>query len=57
MTSAQDLLAFIVSGENSGVILIGLPSYVTLAFFPFSFCSLLICSRASFTLHWGSLLL
>ena len=29
MTSAQDLLAFIVSGEKSGVILIGLPSYVT----------------------------
>ena len=25
MTSAQDLLAFIVSGEKSGVILIGLP--------------------------------
>ena len=29
MTSAQDLLAFIVSGEKSGVILIGLPLYVT----------------------------
>jgi hypothetical protein len=29
MTSAQDLLAFLVSGEKSGVILIGLPSYVT----------------------------
>jgi len=29
MTSVQDLLAFIVSGEKSGVILIGLPSYVT----------------------------
>ena len=28
-TSAQDLLAFIVSGEKSGVILIGLPLYVT----------------------------
>jgi hypothetical protein len=26
--SAQDLLAFIVSGEKSGVILIGLPLYV-----------------------------
>ena len=25
MTSAQDLLAFIVSGEKSGAILIGLP--------------------------------
>ena len=25
MTSAQDLLAFIASGEKSGVILIGLP--------------------------------
>jgi len=29
MTSAQDLLAFIVSGEKSGVILKGLPLYVT----------------------------
>jgi hypothetical protein len=29
MTSAQDLLAFIVSGEKSGVILTGLPLYVT----------------------------
>jgi hypothetical protein len=29
MTSAQDILAFIVSGEKSVVILIGLPLYVT----------------------------
>ena len=29
MTSAQDLLAFIISGEKSVVILIGLPLYVT----------------------------
>jgi hypothetical protein len=29
MTSAQDLLAFIVSGKKSGVILIGMPLYVT----------------------------
>jgi hypothetical protein len=29
MTSAQDLLAFIVSGEKSSVILIGLPLYAT----------------------------
>ena len=29
MRSVQDLLAFIVSGEKSGVILIGLPLYVT----------------------------
>ena len=29
ITSLQDLLAFIVSGEKSGVILIGLPLYVT----------------------------
>ena len=29
ITSAQDLLAFIVSWEKSGVILIGLPLYVT----------------------------
>ena len=27
--TVQDLLAFIVSGEKSGVILIGLPLYVT----------------------------
>ena len=32
MTSVQDLLAFIVSGEKSGVILIGLPLYVTSPF-------------------------
>ena len=29
ITSVQDLLTFIVSGEKSGVILIGLPLYVT----------------------------
>ena len=29
MMSVQDLLTFIVSGENSGVILIGLSLYVT----------------------------
>ena len=29
ITSALNLLAFIVSGEKSGVILIGLPLYVT----------------------------
>ena len=29
ITSVQGLLAFIVSGENSGIILIGLPLYVT----------------------------
>ena len=29
ITSVQDLLAFIVSGEKSGVILIGLPLYIT----------------------------
>ena len=29
MISVQDLLAFLVSGEKSGVILIGLPLYVT----------------------------
>jgi len=32
MTSVQDLLAFIVSGEKSSVILIGLPLYVILPF-------------------------
>ena len=29
ITSVQDLLAFIFSGKKSGVILIGLPLYVT----------------------------
>jgi hypothetical protein len=29
ITSVQDLLAFLVSGEKSGIILIGLPLYVT----------------------------
>jgi hypothetical protein len=29
MTSVQDLLAFIVTGEKSGIILICLPLYVT----------------------------
>ena len=29
MTSSQDFLAFIVSGEMSGIILIGLSLYVT----------------------------
>ena len=29
ITSVQDLLAFIVSGEKSGIILIGLSLYVT----------------------------
>ena len=32
ITSVQDLLAFMVSGEKSGVILIGLPLYVTRPF-------------------------
>ena len=32
MTSAQDLLAFIVASEKSGVIVIGLPLYVTCPF-------------------------
>ena len=32
ITSVQDLLAFIVSGEKSGVILVGLPLYVTSPF-------------------------
>jgi hypothetical protein len=36
MTYSQDLLAFIVSGEKSGIILIGLPlCYLT--FFPYCF--------------------
>ena len=32
ITSVQDLLAFIVSSEKSGIILIGLPLYVTRPF-------------------------
>jgi len=41
MTSSWDLLAFIVSGEKSGVILIGLPLYVT---WPFSLTAFNILS-------------
>ena len=37
MTTAQDLLAFIVSVEKSGVILIGLSLYVACPFVPCSF--------------------
>jgi hypothetical protein len=37
MTSAQDLLAFIVSGEKSGIVLIGLLLYVTCSFSLFRF--------------------
>ena len=36
ITSVQDLVAFIVSGENSGVILIG-PSLCYLTLFPYCF--------------------
>ena len=43
MTSAQDLLAFIVSGEKSGVILISLPSYV-LVLFLLSLLIFFLCS-------------
>ena len=32
ITSVPDLLAFIVSGEKSGIVLIGLPLYVTRSF-------------------------
>ena len=44
MRSAQDLLAFIVSGEKSVVILIGLPLYVT---WPFSLTAFNILSLFS----------
>ena len=44
MRSAQDLLAFMVSGEKSGVILIGLPLYVT---WPFSLTALSFLSLFS----------
>ena len=44
ITSVQALLDFIVSGEKSGVILIGLPLYVTL---PFPFTSFNILSLFS----------
>ena len=63
MTSVHDLLAFIVSGEKSCVILIGLPLYIT---WPFSltafsiislfsaFCVLIIICQEEF-LFWSSL--
>ena len=41
MRSAHDLLAFMVSGEKSDVILIGIPLYVT---WPFSLTALNILS-------------
>ena len=44
MRSAHDLLAFIVSGEKSGLILIGLPLYVT---WPFSLTAFNILSLFS----------
>ena len=44
MKSAQDLLAFMVSGEKSAVILIGLPLYVT---WPFSLTAFNILSLFS----------
>ena len=60
MRSAQDLLAFMVSGEKSGVILIGLPLYVT---WPFSLTVFNILSLFStfgvliiLKLFWFSLL-
>jgi hypothetical protein len=42
ITSVQDLLAVVVSGEKSGVIVIGLPLYVTRLFplTPFNILSL-----------------
>jgi hypothetical protein len=45
MTSAQDLLAFRVSSEMSGVIVIGLPLYDTRPFFLTAFNTLsLFCA-------------
>ena len=44
MSSIQDLLAFMVSGEKSGVILIGPPLYVT---WPFSLTAFNILSLFS----------
>ena len=49
ITSAQDLLAFIVSGEKSGVILIGLPLYLT---WPFSLTAFNILSLFSAFVFW-----
>ena len=43
MTSAQDLLAFIVSGEKSGVILIGLLLYMFLDLFPLLLLIFFLC--------------
>ena len=43
ITSVQDLLAFMVSGEKSGVILTGLPLYL-LDLFPFLLLIFYLCS-------------
>ena len=53
ITSALDLLAFMISGEKSGIILIGLPLYVT---WPFSFTAFnthsLFCAFGVLTIIW-----
>ena len=59
MTFAQDLLAFIVSGEKSGVILIGLPFPFSLTVFNIlslfsAFVVLIVMCRDEF-LFWSSL--
>jgi hypothetical protein len=48
MTSVQDLLASIVSGEKAGVILIDLPLYVTGHFFRYAFNILSLFCAFSF---------
>ena len=54
MRSSQDLLAFMVSGEKSGVILIGLPLYVTWPFSLTAFNILSLFSRFG-VLSWNIL--
>ena len=49
MRSSQDLIAFMFSGEKSGVILIGLPLYVT---WPFSLTAFNILSLFSIFRFW-----
>jgi hypothetical protein len=61
ITSVQDILAFIISGEKSGVILIGMPLYVTFSLTSFNilylfsaFVVLIIMCQEEF-LFWSSL--
>jgi hypothetical protein len=43
MASAQDLLALVVSGEKSGIMLIGMPLYMSLDLFPLLLLIFFLC--------------